>query len=379
MTLFLLAFFTIYGSIHFYAFTKIRGAFALTPALRTGLFLLMAFMMLAPLLVRLSERYGHESTACFLSYAGYIWMGILFLFFTMSVLVDVYRLLIYIAIRMTHCRLSFLIPHPFYLFMVPLVISLTLNAYGYFEAKSIRTEQFVIQTAKIPPEIGRLRIVQISDVHIGMIVRRERLEKIVATIKEAGPDILVSTGDLLDGQIDNMMRFADLFKGIRPKYGKFAVMGNHEFFAGIEQAMAFHRQAGFQVLRGEALTLANRISIAGVDDATGRNFDYYKDVPEEKLFAKLPQETFILFLKHRPVIDPKSDGRFDLQLSGHTHRGQIYPFALITKLVFPYHSGYFNLHKNAHLYVSRGAGTWGPPIRLLSPPEITVIDLIPSH
>jgi len=377
--LFLLAFFTIYGSIHFYAFNKLRAAFALTAPLRAAVILLMIFMLLAPLLVRISERYGYESTACFLSYAGYIWMGILFLFLATSVLFDLYRLLIYIAIRMSHSRLSFLIPHPFYLFAAPLIISIFLNVYGYFEAKNIRTEQLAIQTAKIPPEIGRLRIVQISDVHIGMIVRKERLEKIVAAIKQARPDILVSTGDLLDGQIDNMMSFADLFGKIQPQYGKFAVTGNHEFFAGIEQALTFHRQAGFQMLRGESLTLANRISIAGVDDAAGNRSDQYKNAPEEKLLAKLPKETFTLFLKHRPNIDRKSRGLFDLQLSGHTHRGQIYPFTLIIKLVFPYDSGYFKLSERAHLYVNRGVGTWGPPIRLLSPPEITVIDLIHSQ
>jgi hypothetical protein len=375
--LFLLVFFVIYGSAHAYVFSRIKAAFPLMPTVyQVGLILLMVFMILTPILVRISERYGYESTACALSYIGYIWMGLLFLFFTMSLLFDIWRLLIYFAGQITRKSLSSLIPPPLYLFMVPLVVSVALNAYGYFEAGNIRTEQITIQTSKIPREIGRLRIVQISDVHIGMIIRDRRLEKIVAAVKQAGPDILVSTGDLLDGQIDNLMSSADQFREIQTKYGKFAVMGNHEFFAGIEKALEFHQQAGFLVLRGESLTLAGLISIAGVDDLTGARFGLYRDVPEKGLLAKLPKEIFTVLLKHRPVPDPESLGLFDLQLSGHTHRGQIYPFLLLTRLVFPYHSGYYDLQKDSRLYISRGAGTWGPPIRFLAPPEVTVIDLI---
>ena len=130
------------------------------------------------------------------------------------------------------------------------------------------------------------------------------------------------------------------------------------------------------MLRGEALTLAGLISIAGVDDPAGGRFGLSKNVAEKTLLAKLPRETFTLLLKHRPTIDGESLGLFDLQLSGHTHRGQIFPFGLITRLVFPYHSGYYQLAKDSRLYASRGAGTWGPPIRFLAPPEVTVIDLI---
>ncbi len=377
MALFLLVFFAIYGSAHLYVFSRIKAAFPLISTVhQTGLILLMAFMILAPILVRVSEHYGHESTACALSYIGYIWMGVLFLFFVMSILFDVYRLLIYIAGQLTGKNLSSLIPRPLYWFVISLVVSAALNAYGYFEAKNIRAEQVTIRTSKISQEVGRIRIVQISDVHIGMIIRGKRLEKIVAAVKQAEPDLLVSTGDLLDGQVDNMMSSADLLRDIRPRYGKFAVTGNHEFFAGIGQALEFHRQAGFLVLRAEALTLGGLISIVGVDDPTGERFGLYKNVSEKGLLAKLPKDTFTLLLKHRPVIDPESPGLFDLQLSGHTHRGQIYPFVLLTRLVFPYHSGYYDLPKDSRLYASRGAGTWGPPIRFLAPPEVTVIDLI---
>ncbi len=374
--LFLLTFFILYGSLHGYFFLKVKGAFHPAAAAQAVLIILMAFMVLAPVLVRVSERLGYEGAACLLSYIGYIWMGILLLFFSVSLLLDAYRMLIYVAGRITQGNLSSLTPSPIQLFLIPMLVSLSLNAYGYHEAKNIRTERITVGSAKIPREAGRIRIVQISDVHIGMIVHGDRLEKIVDKVRQADPDILVSTGDLLDGQIDNLMPSARLFEDIRPKYGKYAVTGNHEFYAGIEQAMAFHHSSGFRVLRGEALTVAGLIHIAGVDDPAGMGFGMHRYPTEKKLLAEIPKERFTLLLKHKPIPDRETLGLYDLQLSGHTHRGQIFPFSLLTGLVFPYHAGDFELPENARLYVSRGTGTWGPPVRFLAAPEVTVIDLL---
>jgi predicted MPP superfamily phosphohydrolase len=118
------------------------------------------------------------------------------------------------------------------------------------------------------------------------------------------------------------------------------------------------------------------MNVAGVDDPAARRFGLFTDIPEMNILSTLDPEQFTLLLKHKPVIDEDSLGMFDLQLSGHTHRGQIFPFKFIVQIFFPKLSGYFDLKENSHLYVSRGTGTWGPPIRFLSPPEVTVIDLV---
>ena len=129
------------------------------------------------------------------------------------------------------------------------------------------------------------------------------------------------------------------------------------------------------VLRGEGLVVHGVVNIAGVDDPAGKPFQY-KDVPEKVLLSSLPRHLFTVLLKHRPVVDKDALGLFDLQLSGHTHKGQIYPFRYLTRLAFPLYTGYHELPGNAHLYVSRGSGTWGPPIRFLTPPEVTIIELV---
>ena len=378
MLFFLTIFFLLYGGMHFCAFLKTRSALAFSTNTGIYLGLFMLLMVLSPLIIRFSERLELTFFARLMSYIGYTWMGVLFLFFSASVCMDIYHLLIYLAGTISHKNLSFLIPSVRLSFYLPLIFSLIIGIYGYYEALDIRTERVTIKTRKIPEEIGRLRIVQISDVHIGLIIREGRLNRLLREIKKADPDILVSTGDLVDGQIDGLSEFAGLLKEISPKYGKFAITGNHEFYAGIGQTLDFTEKAGFKILRGEGTTVAGLINVAGVDDPQRKTYGLYKGVSERELLSKLPIGKFTLLLKHRPLIDKEALGLFDLQLSGHAHKGQIFPFSLITWLFYRHtvHAGHLRLVDDSYLYVSRGSGTWGPPIRFLSPPEVTVIELV---
>jgi predicted MPP superfamily phosphohydrolase len=253
-----------------------------------------------------------------------------------------------------------------------------LAVYGYREAGDIRIETLRIESNKISKETGKITIAQISDVHLGIIIGEKQLNKIAGLIKKANPDILVSTGDLVDGDIDKINGLVDLLKDIEPPYGKYAVMGNHEFYAGINNSLDFHKKTGFKVLRGEGFAVRDMVNIAGVDDQAGSYFQS-RNVPEKVFLSGLPHHLFTVLLKHRPVIDKDALGLFDLQLSGHTHKGQMYPFRYLTKLAFPLYTGYHELSKNTHLYVSRGSGTWGPPMRFLAPPEVAIIELVPGR
>ena len=376
MRLFILFFFLVYGLFHVYAFFRARAA--LTLSFRTNIFIaiFMLIMVLAPFIINFSERHGFEFFARMMSYIGYIWMGVLFLFASSSLLFEIYRLVIYLAALISRKNLSTMVPSAGFSFFIPLLLSIAVSTYGFFEARNIRTEQVTIRTSKLPDNISRFKIVQISDVHLGLIVREDRLKGIIDRVKAANPDILVSTGDLVDGQINKLEGLEELLKGINPRYGKFAITGNHEFYAGIDQALDFTRKAGFKLLRGESVHVGDIMNIAGVDDPAGKTFNRFNKVSEKTLLSELNNGRFILFLKHRPFVDNASQGLFDLQLSGHTHKGQIFPFSLITRMFFPHQSGIFNLFNNSTLYVSRGTGTWGPPIRFMSPPEVTVIELI---
>ena len=202
------------------------------------------------------------------------------------------------------------------------------------------------------------------------------MKRILEKVKLAHPDIFVSTGDLVDGQVSRMNGLSDLLSGVTARYGKFAVTGNHEFYAGFAQSKAFTEKAGFRLLRAEAVDIEGIVTVAGVDDPTARAFGLEKNISERQLLGPLPHGRFTVLLKHRPWIDRDSAGLFDLQLSGHVHDGQIFPFTIVTWLYYPVVSGLAHVAAGSRLYVSRGSGTWGPPIRFLAPPEVTVIDLV---
>ena len=379
VNIFFAVFFGLYGLLHFYSFVKLKQALEPGPWPLAGLTLFMIMMVLAPLLVRLLERNAWPTLARLLAHVGYVWMGLLFLFVSCALLLDLYRVLMLLLQGAVRVDLSHLMPSPRVNFFAPLILALTVAIFGFFQALNIRTERIVIQTAKIPRDIGRVRIVQISDVHLGLIVRQSRLAKILECVTAAHPDLLVSTGDLVDGQLNELAGLAEQIRQVNTPLGKYAVTGNHEFYAGIGTALKFTQEAGFTVLRGKGLTVSGVLSLAGVDDPAGNRFGTGHMISEKALLTDLPRSAFTVLLKHRPIPDDESIGLFDLQLSGHTHKGQIFPFTVLIDLMYPKSAGLLELGAGARLYVSRGSGTWGPPIRFLSAPEVTVIDLVSAE
>jgi uncharacterized protein len=375
--LFFITFFLLYGGLHYYVFLKTWQSLRFPWGIGIFIGFIFVAMIVSPVLVRFLEKGGHEAAARFMAYTGYCWLGFIFFFFTISVSFDVMRLLTYAAGILSKMDFSSFISAYRFFFLVTLVSSVLLVLYGYKEAANIRIETLRIETNKIPHDTGKITIAQISDVHLGLIVGEGQLNKIVALIRKVNPDILVSTGDLVDGDIDRLNGLVDILKSIEPRYGKYAVLGNHEFYAGLDISLDFIKKTGFTMLRGEGLTAHGLVNIAGVDDPAGSYFKA-RDIPEKVFLSDLPRNLFTILLKHRPVIDKNALGLFDLQLSGHTHKGQIYPFRYLTRLAFPLYTGYHKLTNNAHLYVSRGSGTWGPPVRFLTPPEVTIIELVAS-
>ena len=255
-------------------------------------------MIVSPVLVRFLERGGHEAAARFMAYSGYCWLGFIFFFFTISISFDVLRLLAYMAGIVSKIDFSSFISAYRFFFLFTLIGSILLVLYGYREAGDIRLETLRIETNKIPKETGKITIAQISDVHLGLIVGEEQLNKIVELVKKANPDILVSTGDLVDGDIDTLNGLVDILKSVEPRYGKYAVMGNHEFYAGIDISLDFHQKTGFTILRGEGLTVHDVINIAGVDDPAGSYFKV-KDIPEKVFLSSFP----VIYLQFFSSID----------------------------------------------------------------------------
>ena len=196
----------------------------------------------------------------------------------------------------------------------------------------------------------------------------------VEKIKSLQPDLLVSTGDLFDTDLDHLGSYVEQLRTIEPPCGKIAITGNHEVYAGLKQAIELTRSAGFKLLRSESLQVAPQLYIAGVDDPEALESNS-GDQAEVEALKEIPQSAFTILLKHRPHICSSTVNRFSLQLSGHTHGGQIFPFILITRLQYKARHGLTKIAQQSYLYLSRGTGSWGPQLRLFAPPEITVFDM----
>ena len=365
---FISAYLLIYSSAHVVFFHRTR---ILLPGKSWATCLMVVFlilMVLSPIFARTLENKGYDAPARVVAYGAYFWMGFLFLVFCASFALYLIELIAWGVRSITPIESAFLSGK------MPVILLLgfcgVVMGYGYIEALGMRVEHIVMTTDKLPDAVRSFRIVQISDVHLGIINRDRVLKRIMEKVKELNPDMLVATGDLVDGSMHNLMHLSDYIKMVDPPYGKFAVTGNHEYYAGLDHAVAFMEKGGFKVLRDEVQTVDGLINVGGIDDG-GRA----RKVDDGDALLKINNSLFTLYLKHRPQISKETLGHFDLQLSGHTHNGQIWPFNHLVKMEFEKIKGLYDLEKGSKLYVSRGTGTWGPPIRVLSPPEITLIEL----
>ncbi len=371
MKKFLLAFFSIYSLMNAFVYLRAKVLLPDAPSARAVVIIFMAFMVFAPVLTNLLERRGLLAAARSLGLVGFCWLGFLFYCFL--------GFLLLVALGMLSQLVSLTTGFPLPVFQGPaaavcvLALAALINIYGFFEARSIRVEKVVLQSGKLPPAVERVRIAQISDVHLGLRAAEKRMARILDAVQAQRPDMLVSTGDLIDGKLNKREPLEALFAKVCPRLGKFAVTGNHEVYAGLEESLAAKRAFGFTVLRGEAKIVDNILTVVGVDDPAANHGG-----EETKILGEVQNGLFTLLLKHRPDPAGSSLGLFDLQLSGHTHYGQLFPLRYIVALFYPFQNGPYYLPKGSVLYTSRGSGSWGLPVRVLARPEVTIIDVVAS-
>ncbi len=245
--------------------------------------------------------------------------------------------------------------------------------------RSVAVRRVVVRLAKLPRALSGYTIVQLTDVHVGPTIGRDFVEEIVRKANAASPDLIVITGDLVDGSVAELGPLVAPLRGLRAPDGVFFVTGNHEYYSGADEWVAELERLGIRVLRNERVGLrdaeAGGLDLAGVDDwtAAGLLADHGHDLP--KALAGRDEGRALVLLAHQPksVVEAAQRG-VDLVLSGHTHGGQLFPFNYLVKLQQPFVAG-LHRHEGTHIYVSRGTGYWGPPMRLAAPAEITRIEL----
>lgn len=241
----------------------------------------------------------------------------------------------------------------------------------------VDVKEVPVKLERLPKELSGLTIAQLTDVHIGTLIGKRFVSQVVEKTNSLKPDAIVITGDLVDDRLEKLVEHAAPLAKLNARYGVYFVTGNHEYYSGVEPWIAHLKKLGIRVLRNERVAIGDQVSIdlAGIDDAFSAKFPGHGPDLDKALAGRDPERELVL-LAHQPsAIHDAARLGVGLQLSGHTHGGQIWPFGMLVPLAQPYVSGLHRHGDHTQIYVSKGTGFWGPPMRLGAPAEITKVVL----
>lgn len=297
-------------------------------------------------------------------------IGILFLLFCTALLYDIFRVGMK-AIPMQPQRREF--------FKKGLDIGTLGVAFGVSTKATYNARIVELETVNINiPNLARpYTVAQLSDIHIGGLINETFIKDVVNRVNALNPDLVVITGDLVDVQLSQAHKALEALTGLQSNYGTYFIAGNHEYFHGIDEIITHVKSLGIRVLENENLYIGEEgegFNLAGVYDLFGYRIEHHQPDIEQALQGAVEDSPTIL-LAHQPRFVEEADGKVDLILSGHTHGGQLYPFKALVKLQQPYVSGLHRHSDYTQVYVNKGTGFWGPPMRLGASSEITHIKL----
>ncbi|MDD2905301.1 MAG: metallophosphoesterase [Sulfurimonas sp.] len=300
-------------------------------------------------------------------------IGILFLLFCTALFYDISRLFLN-AVPLVPKRREF--------FKKTLDISsfglaFALSAKAIYEAKFVKLEKVTIKLKDLKQSY---KIIQLSDIHIGGLIDAKFIASLVQRVNTLNPDIVVITGDLVDIKLAHAMPALHELQYLQTKYGTYFIVGNHEYFHDIDAILNAVKSLGIKVLENENVYIGepnNGFNLAGVYDLFGYRVLHH--MPELELALKGKDEASpTILLAHQPRFIEEVQNGVDLMLSGHTHGGQLYPFRFLVQLQQPYVSGLHEHNETLQIYVNKGTGFWGPPMRLGASSEITHITIEPK-
>lgn len=326
---------------------------------------------------RILERIGWVGTATVLVWVGSFWLALMLYFTLGAVLVDLLRLLhrwfhIFPAAVTANLPRARLIALGATLAVTALVVSL-----GFWNARNPQVRRLAVTIPKAVEGRTSLRIALASDIHLGILVGNSLVGDLVTTVAGLKPDLILLPGDIVDEDLEPVIR-QDLGRqllALRAPLGVFACTGNHEYIGGAEPAVRYLEAHGIRVLRDEAVELPGGIWLAGREDRAKGRFTGAERKPLAEVLRAADRARPVILMDHQPFrLDEAAGHGVDLQVSGHTHHGQLWPLSLITRSIYPISYGYGRIG-GTQVYVSCGFGTWGPPVRVGNRPEIVLIEI----
>ena len=338
-----------------------------TPGWIMGIALLALSTLLIPLGMLSRFVIARQSLADRITWAGSLAMG----FFSSLLVLTAARDIVLLAGAATLVTPTAI--------LVPLAAAVV-TMIGFANARRLpRVVDVNIPLPDLPPSLVGFTIVQISDLHVGATIKGNYVRAVVERVNSLDADLIAITGDLVDGSVEQLGRDIAPLAQLNSRHGSYVVTGNHEYYSGANAWVAEFRRLGMQVLMNEHVVLDHagaRLLLAGVTDYSAQTFDPGQRSDPVRALAGAPDGIVRVLLAHQPRSSVAAAAAgFDLQLSGHTHGGQFWPWTLLVRLQQPYTAG---LHRLGRLwvYTSRGTGYWGPPKRFGAPAEITQIRLV---
>lgn len=363
----------IYGLLTYYigfrGFNSVRTKFTVNKAVYWGIIFVFAVMYFVSML---GKNYLPKRLDLILNTIGGYWLAAFVYFVAFVVIIDIFRFLG----RKLKVVPEVLKNNTWVVAIAVVAVVAVILAIGVYNATVPKVVHYAVNIDK-KSDIKKLKCVMVSDIHLGETIGRDRLHRAVQIINGLNADIVVIAGDLIDNEIEPVKNenMLEELKGIRSKYGVYAIMGNHEYYAKkTEEIQQLIEKNSVTVLRDKIIVIDNSFCLAGREDSVADMYGYKRKELKDLLKtadSKLP----LIVLDHQPknLEEPRKAG-VDLQLSGHTHAGQFFPISLFTHMMYEEDHGYLK-EGNFNLIVSSGYGTWGPTVRIGSQSEILDIDI----
>ncbi len=383
----------ILGGMHAYLWLRLIRDPGLPDGWRRLATALLVLLALAVPAGMFAVRLGSGWVARALPAAAFAWLGIAFVLFCAVAAIDLVRLSVELAgLVGDWLRRA---PDPpadpsRRVFVARAVAGGAVLAAGGATALALRSatgpaeiHEVPVRLERLPPALSGLVVAQITDLHVGPAIREREVRRVVEQTNALRPDVIAITGDLVDGSVRELGAAVSELGRLRARHGVYFVTGNHEYYSGVDAWLDELRRLGVRVLRNERVEIGDRgasIDLAGVDDWSAARAGNGHGTDLQRALAGRDPDRSLVLLAHQPRgIGEAVKGGVELQVSGHTHGGQIFPFNLLVAAAYPYVKG---LHTHAEgdragqIFVSRGTGYWGPPMRLGAPPEIAKIVLV---
>lgn len=368
-------FLIIYGLATYYVSLRGWQGLGLRSWLGKGCYqLVLSLLTVAYPLARVGESFFPSPFIDNLTLIGSLWLGTLYYLFLFTLFID----LLCQLNKVGHFLPQKIIQRPAIVVTTICCFTIVLVGYGTWNAQHPITRNYEITIPKAAGSLETLQVVMVSDIHLGNLITNQRLTKLVNRINQLEPDIILLAGDIIDDKIDLLadQEVMDNFSRLHSTFGTYGILGNHEYFANQpEVAIQYLEQSKVHMLRDQWSLIGNSFYLVGRDDLAKQRYTGTSRQELATTMTGIDRTLPLLLLDHQPhsLQDGVEQG-IDLQLSGHTHLGQLFPNNLITKKLYDLDWGYLR-KESMQVLVSCGIGTWGPPVRIGNRPEILNITI----